>query len=681
MVAFLPAHAILVTRSSFTPHLHPVRHRVYYATRSLPQMSAVETPPTAPTQISAMDNISEPFKLPVDLPHPSPLSTLEHTMSFTPKSNLRRLVSSFRMLRQVRGRLSKRTVLTARLTGNLSEKIPPPGLPFSGPPKMSLPVLLNSLRLAANDPRIAHLHMRIDPLSIGWGKVFEIRRHLEYFRSSGKSITVFLEAGGPKEYFLAMGYAVYVPPEGALGLRGFAASGTFVRGVLDKIGIQPQVERIGKYKSAGDSIARRDMSSAQREVINSLLGDVSEIWMKSVCEATGLEQKRLEEFMDRSPWDMKEYEDMGLVTGIRYESEIEDALKLKFATGGFSKEEEVLKKKLPSVDVMRYARRTNDKLLGLRGRKRIAVIRAVGAITSGKNSSSPLMGPTLGSESLVELIRKVRDDKRYVACLLRCDSPGGSALASDIMWNELKKLGKAKPLLTSQVDVAASGGYYLSMASEIISEPLSITGSVGVVTAKPSLEELYKKLGYAKENISVGGKFAELLVDDRPFTEEEASYFREGAELAYKKFVLKAAQSRGKTYDEMESVAQGRVWTGRQAKEKGLVDYLGGFEKAIEILKEKAGIDKDEYVCLEEVRNAASFEERLGLSMGTNASADLMSCVQQPLCISDIDGDMSQLSPLAKFVLDAALSPVSGNVSLLKRFPRLLDAIVQIWNA
>ncbi|CAN8062082.1 unnamed protein product [Agarophyton chilense] len=640
-------------------------------------MSAVDTP-TAPAHTAVMDSSTEPFKLPTELPNPPPLSTLEHTMSFTPKSTFRRFATSFRMLRQIRGRLSKRTVLTARLTGSLSEKIPPPGLPFSGPPKMSLPVLLNALRLAANDPRIAHLHMRIDPLSIGWGKIFEIRRHLEYFRASGKAITVFLESGGPKEFFLAMGYAVFVPPEGGLGLRGFAASGTFVRGVLEKIGIQPQVERIGKYKSAGDSIARKDMSSAQREVINALLGDVSDTWMKSVCEATGVDQKRLEEFMDRSPWDMTEYEQMGLVTGIRYESEIEDALKLKFAKGGFTRsDEEVLKKKLPSVDVMKYVRRTNDKLLGLGGRKRIAVIRAVGAITSGKNSSSPLMGPTLGSDSLVELIKKVKDDKRYVACLLRCDSPGGSALASDIMWNELRKLAKVKPLLTSQVDVAASGGYYLSMASEIVSEPLSITGSVGVVTAKPSLEELYKKLGYSKENISVGGKYAELLVDDRPFTEAEASYFREGAELAYKKFVTKAALSRGKTYDEMEEVAQGRVWTGRQAKEMGLVDYLGGFQKAIEILKEKAGIDKDEYVRLEEVRGASTFEERLGLATGSSASAELTKCMQQPLCLSDIDSEMSRLSPLTKLVADAALSPLSDGISLLKRLPRMADIVLR----
>ncbi|PXF42068.1 Serine protease SPPA, chloroplastic [Gracilariopsis chorda] len=673
--AFLPAPAALFIRTRCSPSLTPLHRRLCHISPFRLRMTSVETTP-APTQISEKVSVPEPFRLPMELPNPPHVSSLEHSMTYKPKPVLRRLAASFRMLRQIRGRLGKQTVLKAHLKGDLSEKLPSPSLPFAGPPPMTLPVFLNALRLGANDPRIAHLHMRIDPLSIGWGKIFEIRRHLEYFRSAGKTITVFIETGGPKEYFLGMGYGLYVPPEGALGLRGFSASGTFVRGVLDKIGIQPQVERIGKYKSAGDSIARTDMSSAQREVINALLGDVYDTWMSSVSEAVAVDRTELEEFVQRSPWDMTEYEKAGLISGIRYEGEIEDALKLRFAKRGGQSDEQILKKKLSAVEAVDYTWFTTEKLLGVRGRKRIAVIRAVGAITSGKNSSSPLMGPTVGSDTLVELIRKVRDDKRFVACLIRCDSPGGSALASDIMWNELRNLAKVKPVLTSQVDVAASGGYYLSMASEIISEPLSLTGSVGVVTAKPSLEELYKKVGYSKENISIGSKYAELLVDDRPFTEDEASYFRAGTELAYKKFVRKAAASRGKTFDEMDKVAQGRVWTGKQAKERGLVDYLGGLERAVDILKEKAGIDKEEYVQLEDVRSPMSFREMLGLG-AVGANSEMRYCVQQPLAISEVDGDLSTVSPLTKYVLDGVLAPVGSGLSVLQRFPRALEVLMQ----
>lgn len=477
-----------------------------------------------------------------------------------------------------------------------------------------------------------------------------------------------MEGGGPKEFFLAAGFALYLPPEGALGLRGFAASGSFVRGVLDNIGVAPQVERIGKYKSAGDTLSRRDMAPAQREVIQSLLGDIHSIWTECICEATGLSKQELADFVNRSPWEMKEYVDVGLVTGICYESDVEDALKLRYSKKGhFESEEDVIRRELSSVDVLRYVRRTSEKLLGIGGRKRIAVIRAVGAITSGKNSSNPAMGSTLGSDSLVELIRKVRDDKRYVACLLRCDSPGGSALASDIIWSELRKLGKVKPLLTSQSDVAASGGYYLSMASEIIAEPLTITGSIGVVVAKPSLGELYKKIGYSKETLSVGSKYAELLVDDRPFSEEEAEYFREGAEQAYRKFVSKAAESRGKTYEEMEDVAQGRVWTGLQAKQQGLVDYIGGVRRAVEILKEKAGLEKDTYVKLEEMRVSSSIVERLGLTgaRAIESSKGLWTpMLQQPLALLDMDASFQGISPLTRWLFMAAFGHVWGGLEL-----------------
>lgn len=212
-------------------------------------------------------------------------------------------------------------------------------LPFSGPAELTLPVLLSALRVGAYDPRVAHLHLRLGRLACGWGKVFEVRRHLEMFRKSGKGITVYMEGGGPKEFFLAMGYAVYVPPEADLALRGFVGSGTFVGGVLDKVGVQPQVERIGKYKSAGDQLMRKDMSSAQREVLKALLGEVYDVWMTSVCEAAAIGRAELEAFVDRSPWDMEEYVKGGLITALAYESDVLEALRKRFR-GRWEKEED-----------------------------------------------------------------------------------------------------------------------------------------------------------------------------------------------------------------------------------------------------------------------------------------------------------------------------------------------------
>lgn len=646
---------------------------------STPTTTATGSDPTPITGTSNDDPEPPSFNLPEEFPNPPLLSTLGHTMKYTPKGTMRRLATSFRLFKQLRGRLSKRTILTARIDGQLSDK-PQRAMPFSGPPPLSLPALTYALRVAAHDPRIAHVHLRVDPLSCSWGKVFEVRRHLEYFRSSGKGVSIFLESGGPKEFFLGMGFALYVPPDGALGLRGFAASGSFVGGVLKKIGIEPQVERIGKYKSAGDQLARSDMSSAQREVINALLSDIHGVWTKSVCEATGIEEQTLRSLVDRSPWEMQEYLDAGLITGMTYETDLMDALKIRFTRNSSAeKEEDLLKKKFPGVEVQKYIRRTNEKLLAISGSKKIAVIRAVGAITSGKDGNSPIMGQSIGSESLVELIKKVRDDKQYVAVLLRCDSPGGSALASDIMWNELRKLGKKKPLIASQSDVAASGGYYLSMASEIVAEPLTITGSVGVVTAKPSLGELYKKVGYSKENISVGSKYAQILVDDRPFTDEEAEYFREGAEIAYRKFVTKAAQSRGKSYEEMNEVAQGRVWTGLQAKERGLVDHIGGMHKAIELLKEKAGISADEYVKLEEIKAPSSLAERLGLKLAIGAKGNftMQKDIMQPLAMTEIDASLGEVSPVTKFIMEAALTPIMNTFPFLGNNSGRIDTMLE----
>lgn len=617
---------------------------------------------------SSDDDESE-FNLPDPLPCPPTLSTLQHTMKYKPKSTARRIATSLRMFKQIRGRLSKRSVLLLELSGSLSEKPSPPPLPFGPSMAITLPALLSALRIAANDPRIAHLHIRLSPLGVGWGKIMEIRRHLEYFRASGKSISVFMEMGGPKEYFLAMGYAVYVPPEGALAFRGFAVSGSFVRGVLEKIGIEPQVERIGKYKSAGDQLLRKDMSEAQREMLTALLGDVYGVWMKSVSEATGTDEGKLRQFVDESPWDMKRYVDAGLITGICYESEILDALKLRFGSRTKpGKKKAALKKPFASVEIEKYIRRTSEKLVGISGGKKIAVIRFVGAITSGKSGSSPATGSTVGSDTMLDIIRKVRDDDCIVGCIVRCDSPGGSALASDIMWSELRKLGREKPIVASQSDVAASGGYYISMASEIVSEALTITGSVGVVSAKPSLGALYEKIGYTKETISVGSKYAELLVDDRAFNEEELEYFKQGTQLAYGNFVGLAAKSRGKTWEEMDKVAQGRVWTGLQAKEQGMVDHIGGIYKAVEVLKKKLEIDEKDNVQLVEMQAAMSLGERLGVGSGllqSQASGVNERLLNEPLAMAEVDGLLSGISPITRLVVDSVAAPVMGELASL----------------
>lgn len=621
------------------------------------------------------------LELPVDLPKPPALSVLGHTMTLTQRGAWGNFLLRLRLLKQLRGRLRKGTVLTARLGGALPDRMSPSARLLSSSSSMpTFSILMRAIRCAAHDPRITHLHLRIDALTCGWAKILELRRHIDLFASAPgkKGVTAYIEAGGPKELFLAAGYALYVPPQGDISLRGFMASGSFVRGVLDNVGIDPQVERIGAYKSAGDQLARTTMSPEQRETLTAIIQDISETWTDGVCQATGISRDDLQQLVDQAPYNMRTLVDAGLITGMCYETQLIDALKLRYSSKSpvspsDKKADDIIKKPLVCVDVNKYARRATPRLLGLTGRKRIAVIRVAGPITSGRNSSSPVTGPSVGSETLIELLRRARDDKRVAGVLIRCDSPGGGALASDLVWHEVRALRAVKPVVASQGDVAASGGYYISMAAgDIVSEALTLTGSVGVVAAKPSLGSLYNRVGFSREHVSTGGQYAQLLVDDRPFSPEEQAYFKKSVRYAYDTFVEKAAKSRGKSMDDMDSLAQGRVWTGKQAFERGLIDHIGGMEKAIEVLKSRCEIAPDVPVRVDELTPPTSLAERLGLSSASAAGiggglgaqtsmAESLLDGATPLAIADVDvdlagGNASGMAPLSKLVLDVVVT-------------------------
>merc|ERR1711871_562484 len=264
-------------------------------------------------------------------------------------------------------------------------------------------------------------------------------------------------------------------------------------------------------------------------------------------------------------------------------------------------------KKIPSFFPARtYLKkmRNGGKILsGLRvketwGGDRIAIINAVGGISTGKSSRSGPTGASLGSDSVIELVRKAKLNPSIKACVIRVDSPGGSALASDLMWREIRQLSLVKPVVASQVDVAASGGYYISMACDkIVAEEFTVTGSIGVVTSKFNAGELFEKIGYGTETIS-RGRFAEVLTASRGFTEDEEKYFSESAQKAYKSFTTKAAYSRSKSVEDLLEHAQGRVWTGKQAQNRGLVDEIGGLWKALSIAVNMTDINTTQTHCI-----------------------------------------------------------------------------------
>ncbi|XP_021909194.1 serine protease SPPA, chloroplastic isoform X2 [Carica papaya] len=486
-------------------------------------------------------------------------------------------------------RVRKGSVLTMKLRGQISDQLKSR---FSS--GLSLPQICENFIKAAYDPRVAGIYLHIEPLNCGWGKVEEIRRHVLDFKKSGKFIVSYLPVCGEKEYYLACACdELYAPPSAYFFLYGLTVQASFLGGVFEKVGIEPQVQRIGKYKSAGDQLSRKNISQENYEMLNALLDNIYGNWLDIVSSTKGKKREDIENFINEGVYKVEMMKENGLITDIRYEDEIIYMLKERL---GVQKD-----KSLPRVDYSKYSR-VRKWTLGLTGGKDlIAVIRASGSISRVR---SPLSVPSSGviGEQFIEKIRTIRESKKFKAAILRIDSPGGDALASDLMWREIRLLAAVKPVIASMADVAASGGYYMAMgAGVILAENLTLTGSIGVVTAKFNLGKLYDKIGFNKETIS-RGRFAELLAaEQRSFRPDEAELFAKSAENAYKLFRDKAAFSRSMPVDKIEEVAQGRVWTGKDAASRGLVDAIGGFSRAIAIAKQKANIPHDRQVTIVEI--------------------------------------------------------------------------------
>ncbi|XP_062116814.1 serine protease SPPA, chloroplastic isoform X4 [Humulus lupulus] len=486
-------------------------------------------------------------------------------------------------------RVRKGSVLTMKLRGQISDQLKNR---FSS--GLSLPQICENFVKAAYDPRISGVYLHIDSLNCGWAKVEEIRRHILDFRKSGKFIVAYVPVCREKEYYLACACEeIYAPPSAYFSLFGFTVQASFIRGVLDKVGIEPQVERIGKYKSAGDQLIRKTMSKENCEMLTALLDNIYGAWVDKVSSAKGKESENVVEFINEGVFQIEKLKTDGWITDIQYDDEVISKLKERL---GVQKD-----KFLSLVDYRKYCKVRKWTLDLLGGKDQIALIRASGSISRVRG---PLSSPGSGivGEQLIEKIRTVRESKRYKAAIIRIDSPGGDALASDLMWREIRLLAASKPVVASMSDLAASGGYYMAMAADtIVAENLTLTGSIGVVTGKFNLGNLYEKIGFNKEILS-RGKYAELLAaENRPFKPDEAELFSRSAQRAYQQFRDKAALSRSMSEDKMEEVAQGRVWTGKDAASRGLVDAIGGLSRAVAIAKQKANIPQDRKVTLVEL--------------------------------------------------------------------------------
>ncbi|XP_023767044.1 serine protease SPPA, chloroplastic [Lactuca sativa] len=504
-------------------------------------------------------------------------------------------------------RVRKGSVLNIKLRGKITDQVK--GRFSSG---LSLPQICENLIKAAYDPRISGVYLHIETLKCGWAKIEETRRHILDFRKSGKFIVGYAPVWHEKEYYIACACEeLYAPPSAYFSLYGLTAQASFLGGVLEKVGVEPQVERIGKYKSFGDRLTRKNISEENREVLTTLVDNIYGNWVNTVSQSKGKKKEDIERFINEGVYQVEKLKEDGWITDIKYEDEVTSMLKKKLGI--------VEKKKLPLVAYKKYSR-VRKWSLGLTGGKdQIAVIRASGSISRvGGSFFEPNSG--IIAEKFIEKIRKVRESKRYKAVIIRIDSPGGDVLASDLMWREISLLAESKPVIASMVDVSASGGYYMAMAAQsIVSENLTLTGSIGVVSAKFNFGKLYERIGFNKETISKG-QFADLYASHRPFRPDEEKLFAESAQNMYKRFRDKAAASRSMSVEKMEEIAQGRLWTGDDAASKGLVDAIGGFSRAVAIAKHKAKIPQHKKVRLVEVSKQSLSLPQILFRMMTSAT-------------------------------------------------------------
>lgn len=485
--------------------------------------------------------------------------------------------------------ISNNSVLVVELSGDMPDYVPEDELARAlGMQKgQSFTGVLTQLRKAKADSRIGGVMLDINFPGIGWGKADELRDAIADVRSSGKPVFAYMEIGTNREYYIATAAdKIFVPPPGDLYINGLAAEAMFYKGSLDKLGVEAEVIQIGpKYKNAPDQYTKTEMGDGQREVINALLDEYFGRFTNAIASSRNKNVDDVKALIDNAPYNAAQAKELGLIDGALYREQVDDEFKAKL---GYKATDE-----LRTIKASKYRDITPDSV-GLNQGDKVAVIFASGAITTGGSANSPLNGEMVGSDTLVSAINNAADDPTIRAIVLRVDSPGGSALASDLMWYAIENAKAKKPFVVSMSDVAASGGYYIACnADKIVAEPATITGSIGVFMGKPVLKGLYNWLGVSNEYV-MRGKNAGIFRESEKWTpEERAKMVEQTNKIYYDNFVPKVAKGRKMTNEQVDTIAQGRVWTGTQAKANGLIDEFGGLEKAIDLAKQLAELPAD----------------------------------------------------------------------------------------
>ncbi len=458
----------------------------------------------------------------------------------------------------------------------------------------------------ADDPTVDGLILKFAGLEMGFAQAQQLRRTLEEFKSSGKKLIAFSEDFTQRDYFLATACdEIHLQPVGSVDLRGLGAVLGYWKGTLDKLGIGVQVVKIGDYKTAANSFTYEDATDAEADMINWLLDDMYNQICARIAEGRGWTMEDVQRIVDDGPYYSVRALETGLVDDVGYYDDITRRLE----DDGFTLVKEDDYWKYPDYE---------EEWADLRIPK-VAVIYCEGVIVPGESGDGWFSDPIMGSDTIVEAIRKAREDRSIDAIILRVDSPGGSAIASEAIYREVRRTTtdeeNRKPIIVSMGNVAGSGGYYIACAADtIVAEEGTITGSIGVLAGKINLAGLYQKI-YYNTHAFKRGEHADAWRMHRPFSDEEMQMLREAIEQVYDDFTTRVAQSRPLTKEEVDRIGQGRVWTGAQAQENGLVDLIGGMDLAFDVVRTSLGVEEGAPLRIEILPKPKGFFARVGANL------------------------------------------------------------------
>jgi len=470
------------------------------------------------------------------------------------------------------------STLWLQISGDVVEYNTLPTVPFLNDPAPSQTALIEALDHATQDKHIESALVDLDFAALGWGMAEELRAAIARFRAAGKPVFAFGPVLDEGSYYVAAACdSIYLPPQGKLALNGLAMEALYYKGLMDKVGVHANFHRIGAFKSAVEEYTRDKMSEPARRNAGWLLDDLWGEFRDTVARDRKLGPGAIDEIIALGTLQPEEAIDAKLIDDVRYRQDLEDSFRDE---NGDSR----------LVTVSEYAKATKSSA---RGGPAIAVVHTAGFILSGKNGYNPSVGTTLGDESVLRDLQDAIDDDDVKAIVLRIDSPGGEVMASDNIGNAVARAMEEKPVVVSMVDVAASGGYMMAYrASRIVALPNTITGSIGSFTGKFNLHGLYSKLGLTKEFVT-RGSYPLIDSDYSDWSASEESLIVRQHWEDYGAWIDDIATSRKMESAAVDSVARGRVWTGRQALDRKLVDELGDLRHAVEIASTLADLPRD----------------------------------------------------------------------------------------